>query len=109
EKLVDGRCIGVSIHCLPGYHQVGLKCVKNAVIAGKCRRDEQRVNGECVRKPSIIIDCKRGYHLVGKACVRDAIITTGCRPTEMTVRGHCVPRPASKTLGLQKLKQGRGQ
>jgi hypothetical protein len=108
EKLVDGKCIGISIHCLPGYHQLGLKCVKNAVIAGNCRRDEQRINGECVRKPSIIIDCKRGYHLVGKACVKDAIITTGCRATEMTVRGHCVPRPVSKGLGLQKLKQGRG-
>ncbi|OWK20316.1 hypothetical protein AJ88_33030 [Mesorhizobium amorphae CCBAU 01583] len=107
EKLVNGRCIGVSIHCLPGYRQLGLKCVKNPVIADKCRRDELRINGKCVRKPPVIIDCKRGYHLVGKACVKDAIITTGCRATEKLVRGHCVPKPG--VTDLQKLKQGRAK
>ncbi|WP_192179301.1 hypothetical protein [Mesorhizobium amorphae] len=107
EKLVNGRCIGVSIHCLPGYRQLGLKCVKNPVIADKCRRDELRINGKCVRKPPVIIDCKRGYHLVGKACVKDAIITIGCRATEKLVRGHCVPKPG--VTDLQKLKQGRAK
>ncbi|WP_245455098.1 hypothetical protein [Mesorhizobium sp. M9A.F.Ca.ET.002.03.1.2] len=107
EKLVNGRCIGVSIHCLPGYHQVGLKCVRNAVIADRCKRNEQRINGRCVRKPPIIIDCKRGYHLVGKACVKNPVIITACRATEKLVRGHCVPKPPVKELKVQKMKQGK--
>ncbi|MER9402799.1 hypothetical protein NKI36_01925 [Mesorhizobium caraganae] len=109
EKLVNGRCIGVSIHCLPGYRQVGLKCVRNPVVADQCRRDELRINGKCVRKPPVIIDCKRGYHLAGKACVKDAVITTGCRTTKKLVRGHCVPKPSVKTFNLQRLKQGSGK
>ncbi|MGX9142407.1 hypothetical protein [Mesorhizobium sp. 128a] len=109
EKLVNGRCIGVSIHCLPGYHQVGLKCVRNQIIAERCKPNERRIDGVCVGKPPVIIDCKRGYHLVGKACVKDAIITTGCRTTEKLVRGHCVPKPPVKTFNLQTLKQGNGK
>jgi hypothetical protein len=110
ERLVNGKCIGVSIHCLPGYHQVGLKCVPNPGIADRCRRDEQRVDGRCVRKPIIVIDCKRGYHLVGKACVKDPIIAPNCRATEKLVRGRCVPKPPSlNRLELRKSMPGSGK
>lgn len=109
EKRVDGKCVGVSIHCLPGHHQVGLKCVRNAVIADRCKRDEQRIDGRCVHKPSIIVDCKRGYHLVGNACVKKPVIVTACRATEKLLRGHCVPKHPVKKLNLQKVKQASGK
>ncbi|MCF6098075.1 hypothetical protein [Mesorhizobium muleiense] len=109
EKRVNGKCVGVSIHCLPGYHQVGLKCVRNAVIADRWKRNEQRIDGRCVGKPSIVIGCKRGYHRVGKACVKNPLIITACRATEKLVRGHCVPKQPVKKPNLQKVRQGSGK
>ncbi|MER9836266.1 hypothetical protein NKJ28_14975 [Mesorhizobium sp. M0145] len=109
EKLVNGKCAGISIHCLPGYHQIGLECVRNPVIADRCNRNELRIDGRCVRKPPVVTDCKRGYHLVGKACVKNPVIVTACRATEKLVRGHCVPKPPLKKPDLQKVKQGNGK
>jgi hypothetical protein len=106
ERLLDGKCVkipGVSIHCLPGYVQVGKKCVKKPVIAVACKRGEMRVNGKCVKKPDVSILCKPGYKLVGKECVRIPVVTVKCRADEKLVRGNCVPKkPAIRTLTTKK-------
>lgn len=106
ERRIDGRCVkipGVSIHCLPGWVQKGLKCVKKPVIASACKRNEIRVDGKCVKKPVISILCKKGFKLVGKTCVRIPTLTKTCRPWEKLVRGNCVGKlPVVKKLGAKK-------
>ena len=80
EKLVGGKCIGISIHCLPGYHQVGLKCVKNEKpeVSILCKPGFVLKGKTCVRKPEISILCKPGFVLKGKTCVRKPEVSILC-------------------------------
>jgi hypothetical protein len=110
EQRIDGKCVkipGVSIHCLPGFEQKGLKCIKKPVIATACKAGEIRVDGKCVKKPEVSILCKKGFKLVGKKCVRIPTLTQKCGPTEKLVRGHCVPDRKIGKLKAKTLKGGR--
>ena len=93
EKLVGGKCIGISIHCLPGFHQVGLKCVPNPSTPEQCKRNEQRINGRCVKKPDVSILCKPGFVLKGKTCVRKPTVEVPCKRGEQRVNGRCISKP----------------
>ena len=96
ERRVEGKCVkvpGVSIHCLPGFHQVGKKCVRKPVIVAECKRNEVRIDGKCVKKPDVSILCKPGFELVGKKCVRKPVVVAACKRSEIRVDGRCVKKP----------------
>lgn len=93
EKLVRGKCIGVSIHCLPGFVQDGLKCVRKPVIVQACKTNQIRIDGKCVKKPEVSILCKPGFELKGKTCVRKPTVSQGCPLGQKLVRGNCVGKP----------------
>ncbi|MCV3242454.1 hypothetical protein [Mesorhizobium sp. ZC-5] len=93
EKRVGNKCIPVSIHCLPGFHQVGLKCVPNPSPPDKCKRNEVRINGRCVKKPDVSILCKPGFVLKGKTCVRKPTVEVPCKRGEQRINGKCVKKP----------------
>jgi hypothetical protein len=93
EKRAGNRCIPVSIHCLPGFHQVGLKCVRNPSTPEQCKRNEVRINGRCVKKPDVSILCKPDFELKGKTCVRKPTVEVPCKRGEQRINGKCVKKP----------------
>ncbi len=67
--------------------------MKKPEIVQACKRNEQRINGKCVKKPEVSILCKKGFRLVGKTCVRIPTLTQTCARGEKLVRGNCVGKP----------------
>lgn len=90
EKRAGKKCVPVSIHCLPGFRQVGLKCVANSSAPDPCKRGERRVEGRCVKTVDTGVQCATGFKRVGNICVRQATVGQICPPGQRPLRGKCV-------------------
>ena len=98
ESRVDGKCVkipGVSIHCLPGYVQIGMECVKKPVIATPAsatkagrRQMRQEAGGEH--------PLQEGLQAGRQDCVRLPTLTEKCEPTRSWCADVACPSPTAR-------------